>query len=108
MNNGVIVEDPALRPKDIQISVVDGGVFVENSEADHYFANGKKISGKKIHGAEDRIQAGDTVFTIVSFKRTAPQGEDYDTIYQREIQPEPYKDQLFQAIRQEMDELETD
>ena len=105
--NAIIVDDPALKIRDIRFSVVERGVWVENGESDYYLVNGKKISGKKIHTSEARIQAGNTVFTIVSFKRTNPKGESYDAIYQRDIQPEPYKDQLFHAIKREMDKLET-
>ena len=105
--NGIIVDDPDTKRRDIRLSVMESGVFVENCESDHYLSNGKKVSGKKLHSPGDCIGLGNTTFKILSFKRTDSNKQDYDAIYQENIQPVPYKDQLFHAIRQEMDDLET-
>ena len=105
--NVIIVDDMGMKEQDIHLIVSESGVFVENREAEHYFSNDKKISGKKLHVAGDRIRAGGTTLKILSFKAVKEDNEDYDSIYQREIQPVPYKDQLFHAIKREMDDLET-
>ena len=106
-DNTIIVDDPALKKRDIRLSVGESGIYVENCESGHYFANDKKVSGKKLHAKGDRIRAGNTTFQIVSFGPTNAVEPDYDAIYQEKIQSVPYKDQLFHAIRQEMDDLET-
>ena len=104
--NVVIVEDHDMEARDVRLSVVESGVFVENRESEHYFSNDKKISGKKLHSQGDRFRVGATTFKIMSFKQTNTGEEDYDSIYQRQIQQVPHKEQLFHAIKQEMDELE--
>ena len=105
--NMVIVDDPGVEKKDIRLSVTESGVFVENCESAYYFSNDKKVSGKKLHSQGDSIRVGNTTLKILSFKPADFHRPDYDSLYQEQIQPVPYKDQLFDAIKQEMDDLET-
>ena len=105
-SNVIIVDDPDMEPRDVRLSVVESGVFVENVESDCYFSNDKKVFGKKFHSQGAQVRVGNTTFKIVSFKKLEPKMEDYDLIYERDIQPHPHKDQFFYAIEKEMDELE--
>ena len=105
--NTIIVEDPDLKKRALRLSIRESGIYVENLDSGHYFSNDKKVSGKKRHARGDRICVGSTTFKIVSFKASDANDVDYDAIYQEKIQNVPYKDQLFHAIRQEMDDLET-
>ena len=104
--NTVIVDDLDMEEKDIRLSIQESEVFVENCQSSHYFSNDKKVSGKKIHSQGDCIRAGNTTFKILSFKQTNSNNVDYDLVYQEKIQSISYKDKLFHAIRQEMDDLE--
>ena len=106
-SNVIIVDDPGMEPRDIRLNVLESGIFVENRESGHYLSNGKKVSGKKLHSPGDGIRVGGTSFKILSFVAGDSRQRDYDSLYQEEVQSVPHRDQLFHAIRREMDDLET-
>ena len=105
-SHSIILNDPALTGPGLYLHVNSSGLWVKSLSPHHYFSNGKKISGKKLHKKGDQIKLGETLFAILSFKKSLPEGTDFDQLYQQAVGESPQKEKLLAALQEELDRLE--
>ena len=110
--NNILVSDPGIIGDALSLQVTEKGVRIKNLDAPCFFMNKIKVSGTKLYkkGLKERpeIRIGDTVFTIISFKPTAPKIPELDVLYQKEVASHPHKKRLFSALEDELTRLETE
>lgn len=106
LGNTVIISDPKLSGVDVIAEVFKDGVDICTGDAEFFISGDEKIYDKKRHKEGDKIRIGDTVFKIVSFKKTEVEGDDFESMYQATIEEDPEKEHLFNALKQELAHIE--
>lgn len=97
--------DTEIGPIHLVFSLKKEGLLVESMGEFHYFSNGKKMKGAKLHKAGDKIGVGGTLIEVKSlmFKNLS---EDFKVLYDRRLKEEPELESLIVQLQKELLHLE--
>lgn len=102
----ILIEDPSIADVHLVFIHNKDGLLSKSTDSNHYFTNGKKIKGAKLHKIGDELKIGETTLVIkeLIFENLS---RPFSELYSEAIKTDPESESIIIQLQKELIHLES-